>query len=220
METTEPKQSKSKKIWIIAIVGVVVAALIAVGVIVALRLSAKDDAEAEAKPAASTSQSAASEDKDDKSKESDGKDADGKEEKVAPSTTDPEQVMKNYEEFMTKYAHYATLLNSQEGIPADEVEGYIEWNSQMEDILAQIEAVENTKLTPEQQKEFDAMLDRVDDMMVKATGSELVRTPRSAEEAKKQAEERKKAAEESRKVLTGGAGSSTDDQKDSSTQTK
>lgn len=215
METTEPKQSKSKKIWIIAIVGVVVAALIAVGVIVALRLNAKDDAEAEAKPAASTSQSAASEDKDDKSKESDGK-----EEKVAPSTTDPEQVMKNYEEFMTKYAHYATLLNSQEGIPADEVEGYIEWNSQMEDILAQIEAVENTKLTPEQQKEFDAMLDRVDDMMVKATGSELVRTPRSAEEAKKQAEERKKAAEESRKVLTGGAGSSTDDQKDSSTQTK
>lgn len=203
METTEAKQSK-KKVWIIAIVGVVVAALVAVGVIVALRLNAKGDTAAEAEPAASASQSAESEDKD------------GEEKTVAPSTTDPEQVMKNYEEFMTKYAYYATLLNSQDGLPADEVDGYIEWNSQMEDILAQLEAVQDTELTPEQQKRFDAMLDRVDDMMVEATGSELVRTPRSAEEAEQQAKDREKAAEESRNALTGGSGSSSDDQSESS----
>lgn len=199
METTEAKQSK-KKVWIIAIVGVVVAALVAVGVIVALRLNAKADTAAEAKPAASASQSAETEDT------------------VTPSTTDPEQVMKNYEEFMTKYAYYATLLNSQDGLPADEVDGYIEWNSQMEDILAQLEAVEDTELTPEQQKRFDAMLDRVDDMMVEATGSELVRTPRSAEEAEQQAKDREKAAEESRNALTGGSDSSGDDQSESSSQ--
>lgn len=207
METTEAKQSK-KKVWIIAIVGVVVAALVAVGVIVALRLNAKAGTAAEAKPAASASQSAESEDKD------------GEEKTVTPSTTDPEQVMKNYEEFMTKYAYYATLLNSQDGLPADEVDGYIEWNSQMEDILAQLEAVEDTELTPEQQKRFDAMLDRVDDMMVEATGSELVRTPRSAEEAEQQAKDREKAAEESRNALTGGSGSSGDDQSESSSQTQ
>lgn len=207
METTEAKQSK-KKVWIIAIVGVVVAALVAVGVIVALRLNAKGDTAAEAKPAASASQSAESEDKD------------GEEKTVTPSTTDPEQVMKNYEEFMTKYAYYATLLNSQDGLPADEVDGYIEWNSQMEDILAQLEAVQDTELTPEQQKRFDAMLDRVDDMMVEATGSELVRTPRSAEEAEQQAKDREKAAEESRNALTGGSGSSGDDQSESSSQTQ
>ncbi|PAU70081.1 hypothetical protein B1400_0275 [Bifidobacterium italicum] len=213
METTEPQQTESKqpmlkkKIWIIAVVGVVAAALVAVGVIVALRLNAKGDAVAEAKPAASASQSAASGDED------------GEKKKVTPSTTDPEQVMKNYEEFMTKYAYYAKLLNSQDGLPADEVDGYIEWNSQMEDILAQFEAVQDTELTPEQKKEFDAMLDRVDDMMVEATGSELVRTPRTAEEAEKLAEERKKAAEESRKALTGGSGSS-DDESGSSSQTK
>lgn len=201
METTEAKQSK-KKVWIIVIVGVVVAALVAVGVIVALRLNAKADAAAEAKPAASASQSAETEDT------------------VTPSTTDPEQVMKNYEEFMTKYAYYATLLNSQDGLPADEVDGYIEWNSQMEDILAQLEAVEDTELTPEQQKRFDAMLDRVDDMMVEATGSELVRTPRSAEEAEQQAKDREKAAEESRNALTGGSDSSSDDQSESSSQTQ
>lgn len=206
METTEAKQSK-KRIWIIAIVGVVVAALIAVGVIVALRLNAKGDAVAEAKPAASASQSAASGDEDG-------------EKKVTPSTTDPEQVMKNYEEFMTKYAYYATLLNSQDGLPADEVDAYLEWNSQMEDVLAQIDAVKDTELTPEQQKRFDAMLDRVDDMMVEATGSELVRTPRSAEEAEQQAKDREKAAEESRKALTGGSGSSADGQSESSSQTK
>lgn len=204
METTEAKQSK-KKVWIIAIVGVVVAALVAVGVIVALRLNAKADTAAEAKPAASASQSAETE---------------GEEKTVTPSTTDPEQVMKNYEEFMTKYAYYATLLNSQDGLPADEVDGYIEWNSQMEDVLAQLEAVQDTELTPEQQKRFDAMLDRVDDMMVEATGSELVRTPRSAEEAEQQAKDREKAAEESRNALTGGSDSSSDDQSESSSQTQ
>ncbi|RSX48745.1 DUF6591 domain-containing protein [Bifidobacterium castoris] len=202
METTEAKQSK-KKVWIIAaVVGVVVAALVAVGVIVALRLNAKADTVAEAKPSASASQGAETEDT------------------VTPSTTDPEQVMKNYEEFMTKYAYYATLLNSQDGLPADEVDGYIEWNSQMEDVLAQLEAVQDTELTPEQQKRFDAMLDRVDDMMVEATGSELVRTPRSAEEAEQQAKDREKAAEESRNALTGGSDSSSDDQSESSSQTQ
>ncbi len=215
METTEPQQTESKqpmlkkKIWIIAVVGVVAAALVAVGIIVALRFNTKEDASAEAKPSASTSQSA----------DADKEGEDGEKKKVTPSTTDPEQVMKNYEEFMTKYAYYAKLLNSQDGLPADEVDGYIEWNSQMEDILAQFEAVQDTELTPEQKKEFDAMLDRVDDMMVEATGSELVRTPRTAEEAEKLAEERKKAAEESRKALTGGSGSS-DDESGSSSQTK
>lgn len=197
MEETTPNQEAApkKKVWIIAIVGVIVAALVAVGILLALHFTSKKDASAEASPSSASSQSAAS---DEEKKE------------VTPSTTDPEQVMKNYEEFMTKYAHFATLLNSDEGIPASEVEDYIAWNEQAEDIMAQLHAVQDTELTPEQQKEFDAMLDRVDDMMVEATGSELVRTPRTAEEAEQQAKAREKAAEESRNALSNTSGQDTE----------
>lgn len=200
MEETTPNQEAApkKKVWIIAIVGVIVAALVAVGILLALHFTSKKDASAEASPSSTSSQSAASDDSDEGRKE------------VTPSTTDPEQVMKNYEEFMTKYAHYATLLNSDEGIPASEVEDYIAWNEQAEDIMAQLHAVQDTELTPEQQKEFDAMLDRVDDMMVEATGSELVRTPRTAEEAEQQAKAREKAAEESRNALSNTSGQDTE----------
>lgn len=189
--TSNQETASKKKVWIIAIVGVIVAALVAVGILLALHFISKKDASAEASPSSASSQSAAS---DEEKKE------------VTPSTTDPEQVMKNYEEFMTKYAYYATLLNSDEGIPASEVEGYIAWSEQAEDIMAQLHAVQDTELTPEQQKEFDAMLDRVDDRMVKATGSELVRTPRTAEEAEQQAKAREKAAEESRNALSNTSG--------------
>lgn len=193
--TSNQEAASKKKVWIIAIVGVIVAALVAVGILLALHFTSKKDASAEASPSSASSQSAAS---DEEKKE------------VTPSTTDPEQVMKNYEEFMTKYAHYATLLNSDEGIPASEVEDYIAWNEQAEDIMAQLHAVQDTELTPEQQKEFDAMLDRVDDMMVEATGSELVRTPRTAEEAEQQAKAREKAAEESRNALSNTSGQDTE----------
>lgn len=193
--TSDQEAASKKKVWIIAIVGVIVAALVAVGILLALHFTSKKDASAEASPSSASSQSAAS---DEEKKE------------VTPSTTDPEQVMKNYEEFMTKYAHFATLLNSDEGIPASEVEDYIAWNEQAEDIMAQLHAVQDTELTPEQQKEFDAMLDRVDDMMVEATGSELVRTPRTAEEAEQQAKAREKAAEESRNALSNTSGQYSD----------
>lgn len=193
--TSNQEAASKKKVWIIAIVGVIVAALVAVGILLALHFTSKKDASAEASPSSASSQSAAS---DEEKKE------------VTPSTTDPEQVMKNYEEFMTKYAHFATLLNSDEGIPASEVEDYIAWNEQAEDIMAQLHAVQDTELTPEQQKEFDAMLDRVDDMMVEATGSELVRTPRTAEEAEQQAKAREKAAEESRNALSNTSGQYSD----------
>ncbi|PAU68244.1 DUF6591 domain-containing protein [Bifidobacterium criceti] len=193
--TSDQEAASKKKVWVIAIVGVIVAALVAVGILLALHFTSKKDASAEASPSSASSQSAASDE--------------GKKE-VTPSTTDPEQVMKNYEEFMTKYAHFATLLNSDEGIPASEVEDYIAWNEQAEDIMAQLHAVQDTELTPEQQKEFDAMLDRVDDMMVEATGSELVRTPRTAEEAEQQAKAREKAAEESRNALSNTSGQDAD----------
>lgn len=193
--TSDQEAASKKKVWVIAIVGVIVAALVAVGILLALHFTSKKDASAEASPSSASSQSAAS---DEEKKE------------VTPSTTDPEQVMKNYEEFMTKYAHFATLLNSDEGIPASEVEDYIAWNEQAEDIMAQLHAVQDTELTPEQQKEFDAMLDRVDDMMVEATGSELVRTPRTAEEAEQQAKAREKAAEESRNALSNTSGQDTE----------
>lgn len=193
--TSDQEAASKKKVWVIAIVGVIVAALVAVGILLALHFTSKKDASAEASPSSASSQSAAS---DEEKKE------------VTPSTTDPEQVMKNYEEFMTKYAHFATLLNSDEGIPASEVEDYIAWNEQAEDIMAQLHAVQDTELTPEQQKEFDAMLDRVDDMMVEATGSELVRTPRTAEEAEQQAKAREKAAEESRNALSNTSGQYSD----------
>ncbi len=193
--TSDQEAASKKKVWVIAIVGVIVAALVAVGILLALHFTSKKDASAEASPSSASSQSAAS---DEEKKE------------VTPSTTDPEQVMKNYEEFMTKYAHFATLLNSDEGIPASEVEDYIAWNEQAEDIMAQLHAVQDTELTPEQQKEFDAMLDRVDDLMVEATGSELVRTPRTAEEAEQQAKAREKAAEESRNALSNTSGQDTE----------
>ncbi|KFI61948.1 putative chemotaxis sensory transducer [Bifidobacterium cuniculi] len=114
---------------------------------------------------------------------------------VTPSTTDPMEVIKNYEQFMMDYADYAEMLNSQDGIPADKAEGYAEWLKSFDDINAQFEAVSDTELTPEQEAYFDEVIDRVDQRMREATGSELAGIPRSAEEAEEQYEARKAEAD-------------------------
>ncbi len=78
-------------------------------------------------------------------------------------------------------------------------------------MMAQFDAVSNSKLTPEQEKYFEEVIDKVDKRMKEATGSELAGIPRSAEEAKKQAEERQKEADR-----TAGRTSSDEDSSDSS----
>ncbi|WP_242357174.1 DUF6591 domain-containing protein [Bifidobacterium pseudolongum] len=174
------QRAQSKKTaWIIGIIGVVVAvvaACVAVFVFHLPQRGAEPQASAEtvaAEASASPSESTT----------------------VTPSTTDPMEVIRNYEDFMMKYADFAEMLNSQDGMPASKAEEYADWLASFDDIMAQFNAVSNTELTPEQEKYFDEVIDKVDKRMKEATGSELAGIPRSAEEAKKQAEERQKEAD-------------------------
>lgn len=174
------QRAQSKKTaWIIGIIGVVVAvvaACVAVFVFHLPQRGAEPQASAEtvtAEASASPSESTT----------------------VTPSTTDPMEVIRNYEDFMMKYADFAEMLNSQDGMPASKAEEYADWLASFDDIMAQFNAVSNTELTPEQEKYFDEVIDKVDKRMKEATGSELAGIPRSAEEAEKQAEERQKEAD-------------------------
>ncbi|WP_253611075.1 DUF6591 domain-containing protein [Bifidobacterium pseudolongum] len=174
------QRAQSKRTaWIIGVIGVVVAvvaACVAVFVFYRPQRGAEPQASAEtvtAEASASPSESTT----------------------VTPSTTDPMEVIRNYEDFMMKYADFAEMLNSQDGMPASKAEEYADWLASFDDIMAQFNAVSNTELTPEQEKYFDEVIDKVDKRMKEATGSELAGIPRSAEEAEKQAEERQKEAD-------------------------
>lgn len=191
------QRAQSKKTaWIIGIIGVivaVVAACVAVFVFYLPQRGAEPQASAETVAAAEASPSPS------------------ESTKVTPSTTDPMEVIRNYEDFMMKYADFAEMLNSQDGMPASKAEEYTDWLASFDDMMAQFDAVSNSKLTPEQEKYFDEVIDKVDKRMKEATGSELAGIPRSAEEAKKQAEERQKEADR-----TAGRTSSDEDSSDSS----
>lgn len=175
------QRAQSKKTaWIVGVIGVVVAVVAACVAVFVFHLpqrgsepeaSAETVASAEASPSPSAST------------------------KVTPSTTEPMEVIRNYEDFMMKYADYAEMLNSTEGIPASKIDDYTDWLASFDDMMAQFDAVSNSELTPEQEKYFDEVIDKVDKRMKEATGSELAGIPRSAEEAKKQAEERQKEAD-------------------------
>lgn len=174
------QRAQSKRTaWIIGVIGVVVAvvaACVAVFVFYLPQRGAEPQASAEtvaAEASASPSESTT----------------------VTPSTTDPMEVIRNYEDFMMKYADFAEMLNSQDGMPASKAEEYADWLASFDDMMAQFDAVSNSKLTPEQEKYFDEVIDKVDKRMKEATGSELAGIPRSAEEAEKQAEERQKEAD-------------------------
>ena len=174
------QRAQSKRTaWIIGVIGVVVAvvaACVAVFVFYRPQRGAEPQTSAEtvaAEASASPSESTT----------------------VTPSTTDPMEVIRNYEDFMMKYADFAEMLNSQDGMPASKAEEYADWLASFDDIMAQFNAVSNTELTPEQEKYFDEVIDKVDKRMKEATGSELAGIPRSAEEAEKQAEERQKEAD-------------------------
>lgn len=174
------QRAQSKRTaWIIGVIGVVVAvvaACVAVFVFYRPQRGAEPQASAEtvaAEASASPSESTT----------------------VTPSTTDPMEVIRNYEDFMMKYADFAEMLNSQDGMPASKAEEYADWLASFDDIMAQFNAVSNTELTPEQEKYFDEVIDKVDKRMKEPTGSELAGIPRSAEEAEKQAEERQKEAD-------------------------
>lgn len=187
------QRAQSKKTaWIIGIIGVVVAvvaACVAVFVFHLPQRGAEPQASAEtvaAEASASPSESTT----------------------VTPSTTDPMEVIRNYEDFMMKYADFAEMLNSQDGMPASKAEEYADWLASFDDIMAQFNAVSNTELTPEQEKYFDEVIDKVDKRMKEATGSELAGIPRSAEEAKKQAEERQKEADRTAGRTSSDEGSS------------
>ncbi|RYQ17983.1 chemotaxis sensory transducer [Bifidobacterium pseudolongum subsp. globosum] len=173
------QRAQSKKTaWIIGIIGVVVAvvaACVAVFVFYLPQRGAEPQASAETAAEASPSPSEST--------------------KVTPSTTDPMEVIRNYEDFMMKYADFAEMLNSQDGMPASKAEEYTDWLASFDDMMAQFDAVSNSKLTPEQEKYFDEVIDKVDKRMKEATGSELAGIPRSAEEAEKQVEERQKEAD-------------------------
>lgn len=187
------QRAQSKKTaWIIGVIGVVVAvvaACVAVFVFYLPQRGAEPQASAEtvaAEASASPSESTT----------------------VTPSTTDPMEVIRNYEDFMMKYADFAEMLNSQDGMPASKAEEYADWLASFDDIMAQFNAVSNTELTPEQEKYFDEVIDKVDKRMKEATGSELAGIPRSAEEAKKQAEERQKEADRTAGRTSSDEGSS------------
>lgn len=177
------QRAQSKKTaWIIGIIGVVVAVVAACVAVFVFHLpqhdaeppaSAETVSSAEASPSPSPSESTT----------------------VTPSTTDPMEVIRNYEDFMMKYADFAEMLNSQDGMPASKAEEYTDWLASFDDMMAQFDAVSNSKLTPEQEKYFDEVIDKVDKRMKEPTGSELAGIPRSAEEAEKQAEERQKEAD-------------------------
>ena len=129
--------------WIIGVIGVVVAvvaACVAVFVFYRPQRGAEPQASAEtvaAEASASPSESTT----------------------VTPSTTDPMEVIRNYEDFMMKYADFAEMLNSQDGMPASKAEEYADWVASFDDIMAQFNAVSNTELTPEQEKYFDEVID-------------------------------------------------------------
>lgn len=187
------QRAQSKRTaWIIGVIGVVVAvvaACVAVFVFYLPQRGAEPQASAEtvaAEASASPSESTT----------------------VTPSTTDPMEVIRNYEDFMMKYADFAEMLNSQDGMPASKAEEYADWLASFDDIMAQFNAVSNTELTPEQEKYFDEVIDKVDKRMKEATGSELAGIPRSAEEAKKQAEERQKEADRTAGRTSSDEGSS------------
>lgn len=187
------QRAQSKRTaWIIGVIGVVVAvvaACVAVFVFHLPQRGAEPQASAEtvaAEASASPSESTT----------------------VTPSTTDPMEVIRNYEDFMMKYADFAEMLNSQDGMPASKAEEYADWLASFDDIMAQFNAVSNTELTPEQEKYFDEVIDKVDKRMKEATGSELAGIPRSAEEAKKQAEERQKEADRTAGRTSSDEGSS------------
>ncbi|EFA22533.1 DUF6591 domain-containing protein [Bifidobacterium gallicum] len=167
---------RRKKTIITVIIGVVVAALVTVGILFAT-IWYPAIVEQRAREAAATSA-------------------------VTPSTTEPMEVIKNYEQFMMDYADYAEMLNSAEGIPADKLEGYTQWLARFDDIQAQFDAVSDTKLTPEQEAYFDDVIDRVNKRMIEATGTTAVAIPRSAEEAEKLQAQREEEAEKSRNQLT------------------
>ncbi|RYQ07478.1 DUF6591 domain-containing protein [Bifidobacterium pseudolongum] len=187
------QRAQSKRTaWIIGVIGVVVAvvaACVAVFVFYLPQRGAEPQASAEtvaAEASASPSESTT----------------------VTPSTTDPMEVIRNYEDFMMKYADFAEMLNSQDGMPASKAEEYADWLASFDDIMAQFNAVSNTELTPEQEKYFDEVIDKVDKRRKEATGSELAGIPRSAEEAKKQAEERQKEADRTAGRTSSDEGSS------------
>lgn len=187
------QRAQSKRTaWIIGVIGVVVAvvaACVAVFVFYLPQRGAEPQASAEtvaAEASASPSESTT----------------------VTPSTTDPMEVIRNYEDFMMKYADFAEMLNSQDGMPASKAEEYADWLASFDDIMAQFDAVSNSKLTPEQEKYFDEVIDKVDKRRKEATGSELAGIPRSAEEAKKQAEERQKEADRTAGRTSSDEGSS------------
>ncbi len=174
------QRAQSKKTaWIIGIIGVAVAVVAACVAVFVFHLpqrgaepqASAETAAAEASPSPSESTT------------------------VTPSTTDPMEVIRNYEDFMMKYADFAEMFNSQDGMPASKAEEYTDWLASFDDMMAQFDAVSNSKLTPEQEKYFDEVIDKVDKRMKEATGSELAGIPRSAEEAEKQAEERQKEAD-------------------------
>ena len=191
------QRAQSKKTaWIIGIIGVVVAVMAACVAVFVFHLpqrGAEPQASAETVSSAETSPSPS------------------ESTTVTPSTTDPMEVIRNYEDFMMKYADFAEMLNSQDGMPASKAEEYTDWLASFDDMMAQFDAVSNSKLTPEQEKYFDEVIDKVDKRMKEATGSELAGIPRSAEEAEKQAEERQKEADRA-----AGRTSSDEDSSDSS----
>ena len=142
------QRAQSKKTaWIIGIIGVVVAvvaACVAVFVFYLPQRGAEPQASAETVAAAEASPSPS------------------ESTKVTPSTTDPMEVIRNYEDFMMKYADFAEMLNSQDGMPASKAEEYTDWLASFDDMMAQFDAVSNSKLTPEQEKYFDEVIDKVD----------------------------------------------------------
>lgn len=169
-----------KTAWIIGVIGVVVAVVAACVVVFVFHLPQRD-----AEPQASTETVSSTEVSPSPSEST----------KVTPSTTDPMQVIRNYEDFMMKYADFAEMLNSQDGMPASKAEEYTDWLASFDDMMAQFNAVSDSELTPEQEQYFDEVINKVDKRMKEATGSELAGIPRSAEEAEKQAEERQKEAD-------------------------
>lgn len=173
---TGKKKLSRKAIWII--VGSAIAALVATALIVVFVVK-PFDSEPAAEEAASTSE-------------------------VTPSTTDPMEVIANYEAFMMEYADYLEMLNSDQGIPSDKVEEYADWIAQFDDINAQLNAVNDVELTEEQQEYFDEVIDRVDARLKEASGDDLIGIPRTEEEAEAQAEARASASASS-------AGTATDD---------
>ncbi len=94
------QRAQSKKTaWVIGIIGVVVAVVAACVAVFVFHLPQRG-----AEPQASAETVAAAEASPSPSEST----------KVTPSTTDPMEVIRNYEDFMMKYADFAEMLNSQD----------------------------------------------------------------------------------------------------------